>query len=171
MTATDGSAVQAMVRRYREYSVDPTTGLLFQALREDGSPEDRARGSGSALAVFFLGHGVPGLAREIYVASKRNLALNILGFGAMREYPSGLSGPGDIDSGPVVFGLGFSATGFSIGGARMNGDREFFRQLYASAYMAGAPIQRGGGLEFLTAGPLGNAILLAMFTAREVAQP
>jgi len=171
MTAADDSAVQAMVRKFREYAVDPATGLLFQALQEDGSPADRARGSGSALAVFFLGHGVPDLAREIYAASKSHLALNILGFGAMREYPGGSSGSGDIDSGPVVFGLGFSATGFSIGGARMNGDREFFRRLYASAYMAGAPIQRGGGQEFLTAGPLGNAILLAMFTAREVGRP
>jgi hypothetical protein len=161
-------ALAEMVRRYRQVAVDPTTGLLIQALQENGRPADRARGSGSTLGAFFLGHGLPAFARELYASAKRELAVDVFGFGAMREYPRGQSGSGDIDSGPVIFGFGFSATGFAIGAAKMSGDARFFHQLWASTYLAGAPTDRKGDLEFLTAGPLGNAILLAMFTAREV---
>jgi len=150
---------------YRKHSIDPSTGLLFQALGADGSPRDAARGSGSALAVFYLHRGLPKLAREIFEAVRRELAVNVAGFGAIREYPRGQTGSGDIDSGPVVFGFGFSATGFSLGGARACNDPRLFRRLYASAQFAGAPIHPDGRLEFVTAGPLGNAILLAMLTA------
>lgn len=89
----------------------------------------------------------------------------VFGFGAIREYPQGIEGNGDIDSGPVLFGFGFSATGFGIAAARVFGDDRLFARLYSSAILAGAPIHDDGQLDFLTAGPLGNAILLAMFTA------
>jgi len=85
----------------------------------------------------------------------------------MREYPRGAQGGwGDIDSGPVLFGVGLSASGFAVASARMHGDREMFRALWRSATLFGVPVQRGGRQRFLTGGPLGNATLLAMSTAR-----
>jgi hypothetical protein len=163
--------ISSLETGYRKYSIDPSTGLLFQALAADGSPRDAARGSGSALAVFYLHHALPKLAQEIFASVRRELAVNVVGFGAIREYPRGQSGFGDIDSGPVIFGFGFSATGFSLGDARACGDPRLFRRLYASAKFAGAPIHPDGRLEFVTAGPLGNAILLAMLTAKPEERP
>ena len=170
-TNRPSTTLRMLEENYRRRAVDPVTGLLFQALAADGSPRDKPRGSGSALAAFFFSHGMPALSREIFQAVRRELATNVLGFGAIREYPRGESGSGDIDSGPVVFGFGFSATGFSIGGARVCADGELFHRLYASARLAGAPIHPSGRIEFVTAGPLGNAILLAMLTARPEAAP
>jgi len=83
----------------------------------------------------------------------------------VREYPHGHSGSGDIDSGPVILGYGVSATGFALGPARIHGDQALFGRLLRTAVLFGAPLQRKDTLEFVSGGPLGNAILFAMLTA------
>ena len=128
---------------------------------------DHARGSGTALAVYLLSFSDPGLAAELYRAVKDKLARTFLGFGVVREYPSGNSGSsGDIDSGPVILGFGVSPTGFSLAGARIYRDEAFFADLYATAYLFGAPLDREDRRGFVTGGPLGDAILFAMLTAQ-----
>ena len=105
------------------------------------------------------------MSRSLYEALQRSCYDLVLGFGAMREYAPGVAGRGDIDSGPLVFGYGISATGFAIGSARVHGDHERFEALYATAHLFGAPVTLRGRISFLTGGPLGDAILLAMLTA------
>ena len=130
----------------------------------DGSAVDYPRGSGTALGLIALHYADPGLARELYDGIKKSLAGTILGFDAVREYPRGVTGWGDIDSGPIIFGYGMSATGFSVAGALRYGDDAFFRRLYATTRFCGAEIRRDGRTEFVSGGPLGNAILFAMLT-------
>ncbi len=150
---------------FRSKYVDSTTGLMIQAVNEHGAAIDEPRGSGTSLGLFLVEPAAPGLSADLYRALRQELAGNVVGFGAIREYPRGIQGSGDIDSGPVILGWSFSATGFSIAGARMYGDKPMLRRLYASAYLAGVPVDRADHRRFLTAGPLGNAILLAMLTA------
>ena len=84
----------------------------------------------------------------------------------MREFPPRLAGGfGDIDSGPLLFGVSISATGFAMASARAHHDREMFTSLYRTAYLFGAPSPRGKGRRFLNGAALGNAIMLAMLTA------
>ena len=71
----------------------------------------------------------------------------------------------DIDSGPVIFGYSTSATGLGISGARIYRDRDFYKKLCATLYLVGAPVKNGGKLQFITGGPIGNAIMFAMLTA------
>lgn len=144
--------------------IDPETGLLIQAVNRNGEAMNPGRGSGTALGAFFLHHAYPDLGREMYQGIKRSLETGLLGFGAIREYAHGVSGSADIDSGPIIFGFGFSATGFTIGPARAYGDDRLYARLYSSAVLAGAPSRQDGRLDFLTGGSLGNAILLAMLT-------
>jgi hypothetical protein len=95
------------------------------------------------------------------------LADTVCGFGVTREYPRQVTGGhGDIDSGPVVFGCGLSATGFMIAGSRLCGDADWYRRLTSAAYLFGAPLRRGNSREYVTGGPLGNAIMFAMLTAQ-----
>ena len=164
-TGTNASAFLAKQETLlRSRYIDHTTGLLIQAANSDGSARDVARGSGSTLGVFFLSRAYPGLSRAIFAGIQRHLVSGVFSFGAIREFPRGTQGHTDIDSGPVLFGFGFSATGFGIGGARACGDARLFGDLFASAVLAGAPARSGNQIDFLTAGPLGNAILLAMLT-------
>ncbi|MEO6052702.1 MAG: hypothetical protein ABIP97_01695 [Chthoniobacterales bacterium] len=172
VTNKDYSALlQKIEDNFTKTCVDPKTGLLIQSINADGTERVCARGSGSSLGIFFLHYAYPELGRNIYSAIKKELATNVIGFGLIREYPRGSKIRGDIDSGPILFGFGFSATGFSISGARIYGDYTLFSRLYACAYLSGAPINTQKGIEFVTAGPLGNAILFAMLTAPKEEKP
>ncbi len=143
-------------------AIDPATGLLAQSLAEGGR-RGPARGSGTALAAYFLSYADVPTSAALWRALATSQLRTVLGFGAVLEQTDG-SSRGDIDSGPVVFGFGVSATGFALGASRAHGDRDAFRALYATAHLFGAP----SGGAFTTGGPLGDAILFAMTTAPEV---
>lgn len=161
--------VEAWLARLERAWIDPETGLLAQSM--DASHRaflDGPRGSGTALAAYFLSFVEMRASERLYRAMRTSLYDEVLGFGVMREFPDSRSdGRADIDSGPVVFGYGVSATGFALGAARVHGDDERFDRLFATASLFGAPRSvRDGRETFLSGGPLGNAILLAMITAR-----
>ena len=155
-------------KHIRSRYVDKDTGLLYQCVRRtDGRPADAPRGSGTAFGLYGLSFADPALSRDLYNAVQAKLHGHLFLFGLVREYPDNIKGGlGDIDSGPVVFGYGLSATGFLIGGSRIHGDHRRFRELYATAYGWGAPYRRDDRLNFVMGGPLGDAIMFAMLTAR-----
>jgi hypothetical protein len=145
--------------------IDPRSGLLHQAgVWSTGAPAGPPRASGTALAAFALSFVDRELSRRLFEAL-RGAQAGLLGFGAIREYPENHDGQGDIDSGPVVLGAGVSATGFTLSSAKLFGDRDLFTELYRTADLFGAPVHRPSGRRFMSGGPLGNAILLAMTTA------
>ena len=176
VTGTDANAalLADWRRRLDQRWTDPESGLLFQAVHaDDGRPLDAPRASGTTLGVYLLSFWDADLSHRLYRPVRANCAAAPLGFGAVREYPPRLRGKrggrglrGDIDSGPVVFGFGVSPTGFLLAGCRIHGDAEYFRRLWASAWLAGAPHRSGDRVSFVSGGPLGNAILFAMVTAR-----
>lgn len=133
-------------------------GLLIQSVLG----EQLLRGSGTTLASFFFSHADLPLADTLAEGALDTLYDTTWRFGALREYPPGVVGSGDIDSGPLILDYSISATGFGLSCARRVGDRERFRGLFATAWVFGAPtLDRR---QFVAGGPLGNAILLAMMT-------
>jgi hypothetical protein len=151
-------AWRASFRRY----VDPASGLLHQAAdARTGATIDAPRGSGTAVAAYATSFVDRALSHELFTGLRRQ-ALSVLGFGMMREYPATHRGDGDIDSGPVLLGVGVSATGFALAAARLHGDRQLFTELYRTADLFGVPLRDDEGRHFMSGGPLGNAILLAM---------
>ncbi len=167
--APPSAGLQRGLETLRARSVQPATGLLAQAASAvDGSPRDPGRGSGTALAAYFLAYADPALSAALYHALRRELFRTVLGFGVVLEHPASCvdcTGRVDIDSGPTVLGFGVSATGFAIGASRANEDRDTFVSLYATAHLFGAPFDEGAVRTFATGGPLGDAILFAMTTA------
>ena len=61
--------------------------------------------------------------------------------------------------------MSVSATGFTLASAKLHGDEAFFTSLYRTTDLFGVPVHRPHGKRFMSGGPLGNAILLAMTTA------
>ncbi len=142
-------------------------GFLVQRVRSGTcKPVDAARGSGTAVAAYFLGFADRALSLELEHAIASTGERSFVGFGAIREYADGSSGAGDGDSGPVVLGVSIGATGFALGAAAAHGDRELFRRLYRTTELFGVPRTDGAGRTFVMGGALGNALLLAMLTAR-----
>jgi len=160
------AAVRAFLRALRQRYVDPKSGLLHQSVGAERLPADAPRGSGTALAAYFLSFTDEESSRALHRAVRRELAGDVLGFGVVREYPHSFSGRrGDIDSGPLIFGYSISAMGFGLAGCRVHGDEDGFRELYRSFHLFGAPLERNDSLAFASGGPLGNAIVFAMLTA------
>jgi hypothetical protein len=164
-TGVDRSAMLARwAARFEACAVDRASGMLVQRLASGTcTPVDAPRGSGTAVASYFLAFAAPELSRTLYASLERGGAL---GFAGVREYARGRSGPGDTNAGPIVFGMSVGASGFALGAARVHGDGDGFRALYRSTRLLGMPTTRGGALTFTAGGALGNALLLAMLTAR-----
>lgn len=171
VTGVASPAVSAWVERVRAAYLDPATGLLIQAVHPgSGEPLDAPRGSGSALAAYFLAYADPGLSRDLYRAVDARLSERFLGFGVVREYPATVpGGEGDIDSGPLILGYSVSATGFALAGARIHRDPAAFARIYATAWLFGAPTTQGERLNFAAGGPLGDALLFALMSAPPLA--
>ena len=167
-TDADHSLVlDKIIGSFREVCIDEKSGLLFQSIsNHSGKPVDEPRGSGTAFGLYFLSFVDQQLASELYQAARQELAGSVIGFGLMHEYPaSSPGGFGDVDSGPVIMNYGVSPTGFMIAGTRIFGDRDYFNQLYRTSVLFGAPLKSGEEWEYVTGGPLGNAIMFAMLTA------
>lgn len=165
-----GELIKRWTKTYREKYISNENGLLYQAIGPDKkTPFDPGRGSGTAFGAYFLSFTDLELSRELYGALKKELFGTVLGFGAIREYPFGVSeGQGDIDSGPIVMGFGVSATGFTIADTRIHKDPETFKRLYATSFLFGAPVDREDRRDYIMGGPLGNCIMFAMLTASPV---
>jgi hypothetical protein len=158
--------MDAWADRFARCAIHPS-GYLVQRVQSGGcTPVDAPRGSGTALASYAIGFAHPGLSRRLYQALAENGQVTLFGLGGLREYAEGFHGKGDTNAGPIVLGASVGATGFGLGAARMNRDRDLYRRLYRSAHLLAAPVDDGGGRTFAFGGVLGNALLLAMLTAR-----
>lgn len=75
-----------------------------------GKAKEAARGSSQSLIQVFLREIDPIYAQEKFNIYKELFVEKRLGLPGIREYPKGSSGNGDIDSGPVIWGIGGAAS-------------------------------------------------------------
>ena len=79
----------------------------------------------------------------------------------VREYPPGVAGGGDVDSGPLVFGLSASASVVAIGAARAQGDLALAAALDRGAELLGGGVTLLGERRYAAGTlPVGDAFLL-----------
>ena len=144
---------------------DRETGLLAFSVSISGEPLERGRGSGSAWNIFYLSYADSEWAQAQFGKVKEHLYQPLfLGMAGIREYPKGVEGSGDVDSGPVILGASPAGTGFAIAGARLTGDKEFLQQMLRTSEFIGWTWSWNSQKEFLLAPLVGDAIMLAMLT-------
>jgi hypothetical protein len=165
------NAYAPAIARWLDYTkkslIDPQTGLIVNWVSHDGSGYGTSRGSYAAWNLFHLFIIDRDFAATQYANLKKHfLSQALFGAQAIREYAPGHTGSGDIDSGPVVFGLSTSGTGFALAGAAQMEDRKVLRSLLLTAEAAGFSIQYAGKRRYLLAPLVGDALILAMRTAR-----
>ena len=165
-TGADHSRVLARwASLVEKVQIDPASGLLVQRMGAfDGRRHDAPRGSGTGLGAYFAGFADRRIAGLLARGLFRHEA-DFCGFGAIREYAPGHPGQGDVDSGPVLLGVSVSATGFALAVARASGRPDSFERLYRTTDLFGAPWSSADRMRFLSGGPVGNALLLAMLTS------
>lgn len=103
--------------------IDPETGLIAHKVdHDDGHQLTEPRGSSQALMLRFLYEIDPEFAQVQYSLFRKNFYVTRLGFPAVDEYPIDTDGEADIDSGPLIFGVGPAALIVSSGTARFFDD-------------------------------------------------
>lgn len=143
----------------RAERLDPKTGVLVFA------PGQMGRGSGAAWMAYFLTFIDEPFAREQFTALFREFGAPLpFGAFAIREWPRGVERGGDVDSGPLVFGLSPSGTGFALAGAAFTNDDARLRAMLTTAELVGTSVGTAH-LRYLFSPLVGDAITLATRTA------
>ncbi|MEQ9320293.1 MAG: hypothetical protein RIF41_14100, partial [Polyangiaceae bacterium] len=110
----------AWARRFAACAID-RSGYLVQRVRSGScEPMDAPRGSGTAVAAYFVSFADADLSTRLFEAIVDHADRGV-GGAAVPEYPPGHGGAGDVNAGPILFGYSVGATGFAIGAARAHG--------------------------------------------------
>ena len=121
--------------------LDPETGMIpFESDPLTGKSREGSRGSSSSLVLKMAAEIDRIFTNEQYGLFREKFVTTTFGLPSVREYPIGKSGDGDIDSGPVIFGVGFSATINSIGTIAAMNDHDLSNQLYKTVNAFGFEI-------------------------------
>jgi hypothetical protein len=111
--------------------LDPKTKLIPHKVNSyNGETIEGARGCSISLILRLLSEIDLKFAREQYNVYQQNFVSTTFGLPSINEYPIGQSGFGDIDSGPVIFGVGFAGTIVSIGTFSVLGDNDLAENQY-----------------------------------------
>lgn len=146
----------------RRRLVHRASGLLISSYTVDGRPKDGPEGSSLWMAAHMLELVDRRFAEEQYRLARGALVRRLLGFGYAREWPDSWQGPRDIDSGPVVplLEASPSSSGLALMAAASFDDRETLRALLTTLRFAAFPARRQGGLSYLGANGVGEAVIL-----------
>jgi hypothetical protein len=122
--------------------LDQRTGLLpHRAEPGTGDAAEVARGSSQSIIHRFLPEIDPVFAGAQYLRFRELYVDSPLGLGpAVREYPAGMDGPGDVDSGPLPLGVSLSASAVTIGAAQVHGDGPLAGALANYAELTALPL-------------------------------
>ncbi|MGW1060883.1 hypothetical protein [Micromonospora rubida] len=155
--------------------LDSGTGLLPHRVDlATGAPAEVARATSQSVVQRFLVDVDPAFAREQYLRFRDRFVATPLGLGpAVREYPHGIDGPGDVDSGPLLLGVSLSATVVTLGAAQSQGDAALAGALANYGDLVGLPVDTPWTRRYAFGGlPVGDAFLAWSKTARPwVADP
>ncbi|MEV7870559.1 hypothetical protein AB0P17_31685 [Streptomyces sp. NPDC088124] len=137
---------------------------------------DRRRDGGArsqSLIQRFLVDIDPDFAAEQYPRFRDRYVVSPLGLGpTVREYPRGLDGPADVDSGPLPLGVSLSATVVAIGAAQVHGDAPLAGALANYSELAGLPVRTPWTKRYAFGlVPVGDAFLAWSKTARPWVAP
>jgi len=110
-----GNLIAEWVKEVRS-KTDPVTKLIPHEVNSTtGETLEGARGSSISLIIRLLSEIDRNFAREQFELYQQYFVSTTFGLPSINEYPKGQTGSGDIDSGPVIFGVGFAGTIVSIG--------------------------------------------------------
>ena len=107
-----------------------------------------ARGCAMSWTIRYMAAFAPKRARTLWDRFVKKYEVSAWLLAGLREWPPGVDRPADLDSGPIVMGVGVAATAFAVGASRAVGDDERHRRLVRTmeaVYQAGGPeVKRHG---------------------------
>lgn len=153
------NVIKAWVAESRK-RLDPQRQALSHAANyQTGAPLGGVRGSSLALMSRVLFHADESFAREQYEVLRNHFVDFQWGMPGIREYPKGVGGRGDIDSGPIIMSYSGPAIVVGAAAARVHGDESLADVMLSAIEFVGMPVQWGG--RFYAGGllPVGDAFI------------
>lgn len=134
--------------------------LSHAADPDSGRPIGGVRGSSLALMSRVLVDADPQFALEQYTVLRQYFVDYTWGVPGIREYPHGVSGIADIDSGPIILGYSGPAVVVGAAAAQANGDEFLASVLFGMVESTGLPVQLREERQYM-AGllPVGDAFI------------
>lgn len=166
---TQGTDYSQLISEWIEQSklieMPPYGLIVFQIDSITGKPLQECRGSHIGWNSFFLPLIDEKYADIQFERFKRYMLRRIPCFSAFKEYPKGNFFRMDCDTGPVIFGIGGTATGFSVAGALWSKDERLLSELLRSIEAVGTSVTKKNMKRYILFPVVGDAIMLAMKTA------
>lgn len=143
------ATIESWVRDVRLRLDNDLHAITHEADADSGMPAGGVRGSTLALVSRVLVEADPEFARQQYTVLRSSFVDYTWGVPGVREYPRGVDGTGDVDSGPIF--LGFSAPAVIVGAAAavVHGDKDLANTLFGAVEVGGAPLQLEGRRRYL----------------------
>lgn len=116
--------------------LEPKTGLPESEVTGKAPGAKWPRGCAQSFITRYLNEVDPTLAATWWEKYREHHFTRLGAIVGFREWPRGVEMKGDIDSGPIVFGIGAAASAFAIAAAKTQGDTALALQLEASASTA-----------------------------------
>ncbi|OUC11937.1 MAG: hypothetical protein B0A82_24850 [Alkalinema sp. CACIAM 70d] len=141
------SNYRSIIQRWIDHiqqNLDPKTQLIPHKVDADtGAIEIAGRSSSQVYLLPFLLELDPAFATQQYQRFRQQFPVATFGFFPVREYPIGISGKGDVDTGPLIFGFSATSTITSLATAKAFNDRELFDSTLMITETLGLPLQVG----------------------------
>jgi len=136
--------VDAWLEGLRGY-LDPNTSLIpHQVHYQTGEQIQGTRATSQVLILRFLFDLAPDLGLEQYRVFRDSYVVYLWGLPGVLEYPKGMRGVSDIDSGPLIEGVSLSATAIMLGTSRIYGDITVSDAIWHAGEVLGFPIYYAG---------------------------
>jgi hypothetical protein len=148
--------------------LDKRTGLLPHRVDwQTGALLEGARGSSQSIIARLLPEAVPEFGDNQYLRFRNQFVFSRLGLPGIREYPRDVLGEGDVDSGPLIFGVSMSATVVALGAAIAQGDSALALPLWQVCETFGLPLTIGGARRYgFGLVPVGDAFIAWALSAK-----
>ncbi len=118
------------------YGIDPKTGLHKSEITGKEKYSSVPRGCALSWSIRYMSYFDKRKTKIIWERYKKSFLKDYLIVAGFREYPKGSMFIADIDSGPIINGIGASATVLGIGAANAMGDMITYYKLKNMYFMA-----------------------------------
>lgn len=130
-------------------TVDKKTGLIGHLFDDEKNETSPPKGSSQSLMNAFLFEIDSAFANQQTAIFKQHFLTYRLGLPGIREYPKGTDDVGDIDSGPVIWGVGGAASIVGIRTMGLAGETAVYKGLRNSVQGFGVGLTTGVQKRFL----------------------
>jgi len=123
---TDSARSASVIRSYLEWmgknGIHKSTKLPYSIINSAGKGMKLPRGCDLSWRISMLAQLDAALAKRMYEAYVKSFWLDRRLIAGFAEWPGGKGGRQDADSGPIVMGIGMTASGLGIAAASSTGD-------------------------------------------------